>query len=89
MSSGVPLDDADRLPWLALIRSTAERVCREEFVRANQTGEGQDWRSSLGRPAVVIACSALKKWYRDILRGQVAAEPPTKDDIVRLLSLAH
>lgn len=124
MSAGTPLTDDDRLPWLALIRSTAERVCREQWVSGEHAinglskeghtageelesmadfefGEGRKWaeevgkdlgemdiglggrgRRGLGRPAVIIACSALKKYYRDILRGKVEAEPPTKDDLV-------
>ncbi len=91
MSAGQPLADADRLPWLALIRSTAERVCREEWRKATAMAgmegatEGdapEDWRGSLGRPAVVIACSALKTWYRDILRGEVDATPPGVGDLV-------
>ncbi len=88
MSSGIPLTDADRLPWLALIRSTAERICREEFMKSISGGEldvaSSDWRGTLGRPTVVIACSALKKWYRDILRGEVNAEPPAKDNLVSM-----
>jgi gluconokinase len=120
MSVGTPLTDADRLPWLALIRATAERVCREEWVRAARNyagieasggmedlggdesiaemaeyefGEGWKWRNagkddahhiraSLKRPAVIIACSALKKWYREILRGNVEAQPPPESDLV-------
>lgn len=119
MSVGTPLTDADRLPWLALIRATAERVCREEWVRAARNyagieasggmedlggdesiaemaeyefGEGWKWRNagkddahhiraSLKRPAVIIACSALKKWYREILRGNVEAQPPPESDL--------
>lgn len=127
MSKGTPLTDADRLPWLALIRATAERVCREEWVRAERNyagidaasgaqedlagsssiaemaeyefGEGWKWRNagkedehhvraSLGRPAVIIACSALKKWYREILRGNVDAEPPQESDLVSGVSSA-
>jgi gluconokinase len=38
----------------------------------------------IGRAGVVIACSALKKWYRDILRGDVDAIPPPVDDLVRV-----
>jgi gluconate kinase len=121
MSAGTPLDDNDRLPWLALIRATAERVCREEWVTKEQGlfgvlheqdgnlnrdvedlaeladwefGEGWKWkgnlkkktdeslgvpRGGLRRPAVVIACSALKKWYRDILRGHYPVEMPVSD----------
>jgi gluconokinase len=116
MSAGNPLTDSDRLPWLALIRATAERVCREEWITKEQGlfgvlrdhdgnlnrdvedlaeladwefGEGWKWKKNLkkgtdeslgvpkeglGRPAVVIACSALKKWYRDILRGHHPVE---------------
>lgn len=48
MSSGQPLTDEDRWPWLRAIAAEIER-CR-------QAGEH-----------VVIACSALKKAYRDIL----------------------
>ncbi|TYJ53632.1 hypothetical protein B9479_005719 [Cryptococcus floricola] len=83
MSRGEALGDEDRLPWLALIRSTAERVCKEESEKEeggkNGAGEGE---GGIGRPGVVVACSALKGWYRDILRGVVAADPPPKDDLV-------
>ena len=45
MAAGIPLDDADRAPWLA-------RLCDELS----------------GRARVVLACSALKRRYRDVLR---------------------
>ena len=50
MRSGVPLDDADRQPWL-------ERLSREigTWLDAGKT--------------VVLACSALKQRYRDILKA--------------------
>ena len=47
MSAGVPLDDADRWPWLDAI------------------GAWADGRAGLGG---VVACSALKRSYRDRLR---------------------
>lgn len=50
MSAGQPLDDADRLPWLAAIA----RVIDSALV------EGQ---------MVVVACSALKRSYRQVLGG--------------------
>ena len=50
MSNGTPLDDADRLPWLAAIAAAIDRA----------RGEGQ---------GMVVACSALKRAYRDILIG--------------------
>jgi len=48
MSSGTPLTDKDRLPWL---RKLARLV-----ARCNSGGGG-----------AVLACSALKKQYRDVL----------------------
>jgi gluconokinase len=50
MRSGVPLDDADRRPWL-------EAMSREigAWLEAGRT--------------VVLACSALKQRYRDILKA--------------------
>ncbi|MEI3843189.1 MULTISPECIES: gluconokinase [unclassified Microbacterium] len=48
MSAGIPLDDADRWPWL-------DRV-GEALV-----------------PGAVVACSALKRAYRDVLRRHAPA----------------
>ncbi len=50
MSRGIPLDDADRWPWLRAIAAEIDR------------------HLASGRSAVV-ACSALKRSYRDILIG--------------------
>ena len=83
MSSGIPLTDDDRLPWLALIRSTAERVCKEEWEKHGGKMKSVE-EGGIGRAGVVIACSALNKWYRDILRGDVGAIPPPVDDLVRI-----
>ncbi|MGD9987991.1 gluconokinase [Pseudonocardia sp.] len=49
MAAGVPLDDADRLPWLRRIA---------DWVGARE----QEGRSA------VVACSALRRRYRDLLR---------------------
>lgn len=81
MSSGTPLTDEDRLPWLALIRSTAERVCKEQSDKVEEKNRSVE-DGGLGRAGVVIACSALKKWYRDILRGTVKADPSPAEDLV-------
>ena len=59
MSAGQPLTDEDRAPWLELVRTTAEHICTEQQVDPNKKGI----------VGVVIACSALKKAYRDVLRG--------------------
>ena len=47
MSAGVPLDDADRWPWLRAVG---------EWLGAH-TGTG-----------AVVACSALRRAHRDVLR---------------------
>jgi carbohydrate kinase (thermoresistant glucokinase family) len=49
MASGIPLDDADREPWLASLA---------ELIR-DHLGKGE---------SAVVACSALKRRYRDQLR---------------------
>jgi gluconokinase len=50
MAAGIPLNDADRLPWLENLRALIERCLAD--------GEN-----------ATIACSALKKSYREILGG--------------------
>ncbi|KAI0373931.1 carbohydrate kinase [Pilatotrama ljubarskyi] len=59
MSAGIPLTDADREPWLQLIRTTAEHMAAEQ----------QADPSFARRPGALITCSALRRYYRDILRG--------------------
>ena len=62
MESGQPLTDDDRQPWLEIIRATAVRMSVEQ-----QSLSTQGCTSQAG---AVIACSALKKAYRDFLRGR-------------------
>jgi gluconokinase len=50
MRQGIPLDDADRQPWLETLAAEIGR-----WLAAGRT--------------VVLACSALKRSYREILRG--------------------
>ncbi|ESK92021.1 thermoresistant gluconokinase [Moniliophthora roreri MCA 2997] len=63
MASGQPLNDVDREPWLELIRTTAEHKIAE--MRSSK--ELRDEHEVHG---VVVTCSSLKKYYRDILRGK-------------------
>ncbi len=52
MSSGTPLNDDDREPWLRRLHSMiTDHLARDETA--------------------VIACSALKKKYRNLLRGNI------------------
>ena len=56
MAVGHPLTDEDRWPWLNAIADEIERTCKE--------GRQEDRH-------VIIACSALKHSYRDVLlRGR-------------------
>ncbi|KAL1412197.1 hypothetical protein Q8F55_003207 [Vanrija albida] len=75
MSAGHPLTDEDRLPWLKVIRAHGERDARAAWERGDgRDPEAERAAGKLGRPAVVITCSALKKYYRDILRGDAEVE---------------
>ena len=49
MSQGIPLDDADREPWLQAIVDFAATKCEQQ-------------------ESLLVACSALKRVYRDQLR---------------------
>ncbi|KAJ6498991.1 P-loop containing nucleoside triphosphate hydrolase protein [Mycena sanguinolenta] len=72
MAAGSPLTDADREPWLREIRKTAERVTQEQKQHKARPQNGTAANGSekaTGTPGVVIACSALKRAYRDVLRG--------------------
>lgn len=69
MSAGIPLNDADREPWLELVRKTAEDVVGQPQAKTtvDSATEGNNNRKVEG---VVGCCSSLKKYYREILRGQ-------------------
>ena len=70
MSNGIPLTDADREPWLERIRTTAEHIVAEQHAKA-RVSEGEDVQ---GRVGVMATCSALKRYYRDIIRGTYRAK---------------
>lgn len=75
MAGGVPLTDADRLPWLAAI------------------GAWMDQQDAAGQSAV-LACSALKRRYRDLLLGgrpsaRMAFLLVSRDEVARRLAARH
>ncbi|TFK66535.1 hypothetical protein BDN72DRAFT_844215 [Pluteus cervinus] len=74
MSAGIPLTDGDREPWLAMIRAAVEQKTRAQW-HTIVTGSVEE----TPRLGVVATCSALKGYYRDILRGKVTI-PPIHDD---------
>src|SRR5258706_10267534 len=55
MAANVPLDDADRWPWLELLAAAAA-----------------GWEAAGG---AVLACSALKRSYREVLFRSLHAPP--------------
>lgn len=69
MSAGTPLTDADRQPWLEIVRKSAEETC-EKQTQVHEAAEGGEKGGEEGPKAhgVVVGCSALKKKYRDVLR---------------------
>jgi len=74
MAAGTPLNDSDREPWLEIVRKVAEQHTVEGQFNLGSEEEG---RSERGCHGVVISCSALKRYYRDILRGRL--KPASKD----------
>lgn len=89
MSNGQPLTDADREPWLALLRTTAEHIVTEEQHKGKpqlHEAKGIYVPSSAKQDAppdaprrrtgAVVTCSALRKYYRDILRGNLRPNLP-------------
>lgn len=67
MAAGIPLDDADRAPWLA-------RVGRVLAGQAGDAAAEQDAAGGAGGAtgATLIACSALKRAYRDAIRSEAS-----------------
>jgi gluconokinase len=74
MQQGVPLTDADRIPWLQALRDAI----------SHWIAEGRNF---------VLACSALKRNYRDILRVspdvRIVYLKGTQDLISSRLKLRH
>ena len=71
MSSGLPLTDEDRAPWLARVGDAACAALHNTCLVQSP--------AVAFRPCVVVACSALKRAYRDQLRARVG------NDVVFLL----
>ncbi|KAL3464736.1 thermoresistant gluconokinase family protein [Aspergillus heterothallicus] len=73
MSAGVPLTDADRWDWLISLRSAATTLLSTASA------------GNLHPPAgVVVACSALKKKYRDVMRVAAYGSPNVRIHFVYL-----
>jgi carbohydrate kinase (thermoresistant glucokinase family) len=75
MSQGIPLNDADRAPWLDIVGKE---------IRKRQ-GEGR---------TVVMACSALKRKYRERIRAEEPAAffvllTGTREELERRMQARH
>ena len=62
MREGIPLNDENRLPWLKAL--AAEVVKSIEQIKANKKFNSKTKQ-------IFLACSALKRSYRNLLRQQV------------------
>lgn len=66
MSQGIALTDADRMPWLDLV---GERLALRSAGGDVPDGEVPE-TAAAEASGVVVACSALKRSYRDRLRAR-------------------
>ncbi|KAJ5640540.1 Shikimate kinase [Penicillium herquei] len=73
MGNGIPLTDADRWDWLISLRQAA--------TDALSPSESNNFHPPAG---VVVACSALKKKYRDVMRVATYGEPAVQIHFVYL-----
>lgn len=74
MAGGIPLTDDDRWPWLRAVGAEAERLSAPATspepahpLAAEEPGTAGDVAHPTG---VVVACSALRRVYRDLLREE-------------------
>ncbi|KAJ6089712.1 hypothetical protein N7467_004928 [Penicillium canescens] len=73
MGQGIPLTDADRWDWLISLRQAA--------IEALSPSEGNNNTPPAG---VVVACSALKQKYRDVMRVAAYGSPNVQIHFVYL-----
>lgn len=72
MANGIPLTDADRWDWLISLREAAIQTL---------TGTGADPNPPSG---VIVACSALKRKYRDVMRVAAYGHPSVRIHFIYL-----
>ncbi|RAL00992.1 gluconokinase [Aspergillus ibericus CBS 121593] len=73
MSTGIPLTDADRWDWLISLRNAA--------ISALSPSETNNFHPPSG---VVVACSALKRKYRDVMRVAAYGSPSVQIHFIYL-----
>ncbi|KAL4861729.1 hypothetical protein BDV12DRAFT_59655 [Aspergillus spectabilis] len=85
MSAGIPLTDADRWDWLIALRSAATTLLSP--VQVPVSSNSTTATTTITHPAppgVVVACSALKKKYRDVMRVAAYGSPNVRIHFVYL-----
>ncbi|KAL0956622.1 hypothetical protein HGRIS_002757 [Hohenbuehelia grisea] len=80
MSAGQPLTDADRAPWLELVRTTGERIARGQLETPHEAPPTHNQAPLAGARGAVVTCSSLKRTYREILRGR--SKPATEANAI-------
>ena len=96
MHSGIPLQDEDRWPWLHILAEIIhQHIVRYTSLLPNHLLTTMKLRSD-GTVLVVcrdelavVACSALKQKYRDILSGQKEEQEHVKDVAFVSACLVH
>jgi gluconokinase len=78
MRSGQSLTDEDRLPWLIGVRKAAEEHHDPRIRSAMRPRDGHAYAG------LVVACSSLKRCYRDILRGTQSSQADPHTDATAL-----
>jgi gluconokinase len=73
MGNGIPLTDEDRWDWLISLRKAA--------IEALSPSEANDFHPPAG---VVVACSALKQKYRDVMRVAAYGSPSVQIHFIYL-----
>jgi gluconokinase len=82
MSAGTPLTDADRWDWLISLRSAATTLLSTPApTSTDSTSTSTQAQAPTG---VVVACSALKKKYRDVMRVAAYGSPDVRIHFVYL-----
>jgi len=74
MSRGELLTDADRQPWLEIIRRTAVSSVLSQLGDDHGLHVTSPVRDEDQKLGIIIACSALKGSYRSVLRGETVSE---------------
>lgn len=75
MINGVPLNDEDRWDWLISLRKAAIEML---------TPSQHDLKSTRSPSGVIVACSALKQKYRDVMRVAAYGAPSVQIHFIYL-----